>query len=250
MTITGGNTLGLATRGVHFSVSIPSTPTIVTIVDNVDQDSITVSVTGSGTIQLYYRVKYTTAWTAGQSRSGSGDIIQTGLTAGSWYEIYATATVEGNTSAPSTLSIIRLSDSDDTTIETALFAILHSDATIEGIVSDRIFPNIVQQGEAMPAITYQQISGPRDQTMDGPSGLVQTRFQINCLAEKYIDARTLAEAVRKELDGYHGTVNTVVIQIIMLADEADLPQVKPGTDRLKRYGKRLDFIIWFNEPTS
>lgn len=134
-----------------------------------------------------------------------------------------------------------------TTIETAIYSILVQDATINGLVSTRIYPNLIPQGKAMPAITYQQISGVRDAVMDGPTGLVAARFQINCWAKKYNDAKELTEAVRKELDGYSGTVNSRKIEVIMLEDEGDMPQILPGTDVLKRHGKRLDFIVWFKE---
>jgi len=250
MTILADNPVALATGGVLYELTTPAAPVISAVADNGDQDGITVSVTGTGTIQLYYRVKYTTAWTAGQSRSGSGDIAQTGLTAGKWYELYATDTVAGIESPPSGISTIKVVDSDDTTIETALFAIITGDATIESLIASRVYPNVVPQGAAMPAITYQQISGPRDHVMDGPSGLVGARFQLNCWSGDYAQARQLAEAVRKELNGYSGTVNTRQISAILLEDEGDMPQVRPGTDELMRYGKRMDFIIWFKEPTS
>lgn len=250
MTILSKNVIALITGGVFYGLTTPAAPTISAVVDNGDQDSITVTVTGSGTIQLYYRIKYTTTWTAGQNRSGAGNIVQTGLTAGSWYELYITDTIAGIESPPSKIRVIRVVDSDDTTIETALFSILIGDATINSLIATRVYPNIVPQNAPMPAITYQQISGPRDHVMAGPTGLVGARYQINCWASSYAGAKELAEAVRKELDGYSGTVNTRVIEVIILEDEGDMPEVTPGADALKRFGKRLDFIVWFKEPTS
>jgi hypothetical protein len=134
-----------------------------------------------------------------------------------------------------------------TSIETAIRYILSQDSSVAALVFDRIFPNVVPQGEAMPALTFQQISFPRDMTADGPSGLANPRIQVNAHATTYSGAKTLAVAVREALNGYHGTVNGIVIQLISLQDEGDVPVVNAGVDVLTRYGKRLDFEVWFIE---
>jgi len=99
----------------------------------------------------------------------------------------------------------------------------------------------------VPAVTYQQISGVRDQTLSGPSGCVECRFQINCWAKSYKEADQLAEAVRGALDGYSGTKQDVIIQVIHLIDEADLPVIAADNAELNRHCKRLDFQIWHYE---
>ena len=45
-----------------------------------------------------------------------------------------------------------------TTIEAILNSLLKEDINIAAIVSTRVYPNIILQGAAMPALTYQQIS--------------------------------------------------------------------------------------------
>ena len=70
----------------------PAAPVITNAVDDGNGSSITVSLTGTGTLGLYYRQKLASSFTTGLTRVGSGDITQTGLTQGTWYEIYATAT--------------------------------------------------------------------------------------------------------------------------------------------------------------
>ena len=97
----------------------------------------------------------------------------------------------------------------------------------------------------MPAITYQQLSGIRDEVMAGPSGQINARFQIQCWSDTYEETRDISNAVRVLLDGYDGDANGVEIQAIHLIDESDSPQFPAGTDVIKRYAKRLDFNIWF-----
>lgn len=136
------------------------------------------------------------------------------------------------------------------TIEEAIYWILTNDATVVSLVSTRIYPNEIPQGKSMPAVSVQQISGVRDHSLDGPSGLVEARFQVNCWEDDYVGARTLAHAARLALNNYSGTVGTCVIQCIQMVNEIDTPVILPGADVLKRFGKSLDFIIWFDEVTS
>jgi len=133
------------------------------------------------------------------------------------------------------------------TIEAVIDSLLREDISIAAIVSTRIYPNIVKQGVSMPALTYQQISGLRDELLEGPSGLVESRFQINCWSDLYSETRDLADAIENKFDGLDGTFNGVEIEAIHLIDESDIPQFPAGTDVIKRYGKRLDFTVWFKE---
>lgn len=132
----------------------------------------------------------------------------------------------------------------DGTAEATLQRILLAAPVISNLIGSRLYPNIVPQKAPMPAITYQQISGPRGHDMQGAIGLTKARYQINCWAASYAKAKELAEAVRLTLDGYSssGTIN-----VVHLANEGDMPETLPGEDLLTRYGKRLDLFVWFRE---
>lgn len=234
----------------NFRGEVPEAPTISSVSDNGDQSSITVSVSGSNTIQLYYRTRNTIEWIEGESRSGDGDIVQGDLTGGSWYELYATSIDGEMESAPSSIKKIKVLGSDDSTIETAIFSMLADDSEIGSMAGDRIYPNKIPQDSELPAITYQEISGLRQHVMAGPVGLVKSRYQVNCWAESYSECKTLSEAVRKEMDGYDGTVNGVEIEVIMLASEIDIPEISEDKEIISVYGKGLDFVVWYKEATS
>ena len=132
-------------------------------------------------------------------------------------------------------------------IETELEYLMVNDGSVSALVSTRVYPNILLQGAAMPAITYQQISGMRDEVMDSPTGLVESRFQFNYWSDTYSETREIAAAVEDLLDGYSGTVSGVKIEAIHLIDEGDIPQFPAGNDVSKRYGKRHDYTVWFKE---
>lgn len=76
---------------------------------------------------------------------------------------------------------------------------------VKAIVANRIYPVTLPQYETTkavyPALVYTLDDRPRTQTHDGPDGLVQSFYILDCLAEKYIDAKSLAEKVRFAING-------------------------------------------------
>jgi hypothetical protein len=134
-------------------------------------------------------------------------------------------------------------------IESALHNILVNNTAVNALVGSGIYPNIIPQKAAIPAITYQQISGVRVHNMVEAVGMVKARFQFNCWAASYAKTREIAKAVRLALDNYSGTASQTVIDVIHLDNEGDMPEMMAGADELGRYGKYLDFIVWFREQT-
>jgi hypothetical protein len=228
--------------------SPPSAPLITGVVDNADQDSVTVSVVTTpitNTVQLYYRQKTLSAWTTGETRTGSGDIVQTGLTAGIFYEIYCTAK-NPNESAPSNLVTIFLASVPGTgTLEQSLYIILTGDSTLEGLVAGRITPG-GDPVKGPTSVVYYGISMDADKhSMDGPDTLATRRFQINSYGLSGLQAVGVANAVRKALDGFSGTVDGVAISYVSLRDEGDLDDYEPGNKTISRHGVRQDYEITY-----
>lgn len=97
--------------------AVVDAPTLSSVIDNEDQDSVTAVVVSDSedyTIQLYYRLRYATSWTTGESRTGSGSIIQTGLTAGNWYEFYAAISDDDYVSGPSAVKTCKVIEASTT----------------------------------------------------------------------------------------------------------------------------------------
>jgi Protein of unknown function (DUF3168) len=80
--------------------------------------------------------------------------------------------------------------------------------TISTIAGDRIQPIPAPEDLSQyPLITYQAVSDrPMDQNCDGPSGVTEMRIVFDCLAKRYLDARTLARAVKAALNGFKGAL--------------------------------------------
>ena len=117
-----------------------------------------------------------------------------------------------------------------------------ADATVTGLVVARMSPMRLPQNPTFPALVYTQISGPRDRNLSGPSGRVVARFQIDCWAKTYLQAQSLADAVRARLDGYQGTMGATVVGSVALENETDDLEEEP-----EEYRKIQDYMIAFCE---
>lgn len=111
----------------------------------------------------------------------------------------------------------------------------------------RLTPQIMARESLLPAMTYQRIATPRVRSLAGPSGLAHPRFQLNCWATTYAGAKTLSEAVRSRVDGYSGVIGSDVIGDINLEDDGDMFDAGVETETFRRYGIRLDIIVWHEE---
>jgi hypothetical protein len=58
------------------------------------------------------------------------------------------------------------------------------------------------QGTSLPAIVLTTVSDGEPITLGGMTGLMQSRFQVDCYADAYKDASDLATSVRAHLSGY------------------------------------------------
>jgi len=133
-------------------------------------------------------------------------------------------------------------------IEEALYAYLTNYAELTALVGDRIYPVILPQNTTLPAVTFQRISGIREYSQSGPSGLAHPRFQFSCWAEKYEEAKAVAEQIRLALEGYKGMMggsDGVRVDAIYVEDDHDI--YDPET---KEYHVALDAIIWHEEVTA
>lgn len=122
------------------------------------------------------------------------------------------------------------------TFEADLKAHLAAASDIVAAVSDRIFPAVIPQGQAVPAITFQAISGTPQTDLSGDDGqLINYRMQINCWAESYLAAKALAEAVRVRLK-----TAAITFKAVPLVSAQDVFEETP-----KRFGVYMDFSFWY-----
>jgi hypothetical protein len=130
-------------------------------------------------------------------------------------------------------------------MEEALRSYLLAATPVSALVATRIHWVRSPQAAASPRIVLFRISGIRDMRMDGPTGLIASRVQVDCIGSTYESAKTLARAVEARLSGYSGTTSGVVFQGCFLIGERDDFEDTDTPDKLFRTS--LDFNIWHKE---
>jgi len=132
-------------------------------------------------------------------------------------------------------------------ITDAIDSLLINNSSITDLVGDRIYSQVREQLDGLPAITYQVISGIRGHDMSGPSGLVEGRIQINCFATTPLASLQLAAVVRAALSGLSGSPAGVRIECMLLEDQSDLPSIEPENEEMNVYAQMMDFYVLYKE---
>lgn len=132
-------------------------------------------------------------------------------------------------------------------ISDAIDSLLINNTSITDLVGDKVYSQIREQSDGLPAITYQIISGIRNFDMSGPNGFVEGRIQINCFAETILEADRLSAVVRIALNGVKGGAAGIEIECCLLDDVGDLPAIEPGNEQMNVYAKMMDFFVLYKE---
>lgn len=127
------------------------------------------------------------------------------------------------------------------TIEEAIREILATNSTVKAITT-RVYPSTLPQAPVYPLILYIRISGRRENTLGGPSGMANPRFQIEAWAATYSAAKALANAIRGALNGHQGTVGQVEIGSLLIQSERDVYEPEVACHRII-----MDYSIWHKE---
>jgi hypothetical protein len=98
------------------------------------------------------------------------------------------------------------------------------------------------QGEKPPYAVMQRITGIRDNHFQGPSGLVESRVQIDCYDKTYDGVAAMGRSIVSLLSGRR----VGIIQAIFIDSERDLPAADAG-EVSKLFRKSVDIIIHHKE---
>jgi len=130
-------------------------------------------------------------------------------------------------------------------IEQALMTFLLAQTGITDLVGTRIHFVQAPQDTETPYLVFQKISGVREHSHDGASGLANPRFQFSAFAETYSAAKGVIAALQTALDGYTGTmggVGGVYVGAALYEDENDLGREDSGL-----FGVSADYFFWHEE---
>lgn len=128
-------------------------------------------------------------------------------------------------------------------MEEQLTALLLGAASLTALVpASSVHWGRAPQGTKPTYITMQVISGLPDYHMQGPSGYVSNRVQIDVYALTYGASKKAARALKSVLSGYKGGL----FQGVFIDSERDLPAMDAG-EVSTLFRTSIDFIIHHQE---
>ncbi|MBE3590007.1 MAG: DUF3168 domain-containing protein [Firmicutes bacterium] len=107
-------------------------------------------------------------------------------------------------------------------VEADLRSCLVAYAPLAALVSSRIYPLALPESPTLPAISYQRISRRNERTMGSPVAVQVARFQLDCWAQSYGQAKDVAAQVMAALDGRSGAMGGTTILDAHVVSELDL----------------------------
>lgn len=128
-------------------------------------------------------------------------------------------------------------------LEQALYNRLSTYSALTALVGDRINPVRLPQGTAYPAVSYFRVSRPTRRTFGGNTAIASPRFQFDCWAKRYTDAKAVADQLIAALNNFSGTMGGtggVEVQDIELMNEMD----DDFLDTADLYHVVLEFTVW------
>lgn len=115
-------------------------------------------------------------------------------------------------------------------IEKAIFKLLTDTTAISQIVGSRVFPVILPENAALPAIVFGRVStNGAPLSHDGSTGIVTSYFEITAIAKDVQIAKTLSTQIRKRFSGFTGKVDGFSIFRASVESESDEYDVETGT---------------------
>lgn len=128
-------------------------------------------------------------------------------------------------------------------LEQAFPEYLLSVPEITAIVRDQIYGIVRPQGlRPLPEILVSRSQTSAIETFCGVASLKSSEFQVDCYGAGLAEAATLADALRKALKNFSGTMGDIVVQKVFLTNQFSAYDPDPGTIRVTQ-----TYNFWFLE---
>ena len=127
-----------------------------------------------------------------------------------------------------------------------LVSLLTGESTISSIVGSRVYVSKAPQTATLPYIVITQMSSEEYKSLDNTGQLRALDFDIDCKADRSVEAETLGNAVRVFIQDYAGTAGSETIEAVLLNDEST--DFEPPTDAsdVGIHTVLIDVTIQFN----
>ena len=131
--------------------------------------------------------------------------------------------------------------------EAVLRTALVGTTAVSSLVSSRIYPVLAPASAALPFVTWRRSGIDREQTLGGPMGMPRVSVEYSIYGTTYEEARQVADAMRRVLDGYGGTSDNTEVKQASLEDESDDFVQLAGADLPPVYQVTQRYDVWWSE---
>lgn len=118
-------------------------------------------------------------------------------------------------------------------------------------LANKVFQARAPQNQQPPFVVFQRSDSQRWRSINGPSGMTQTTFQVDVYARTALEAKDLALAIEGDLDGFRGTVaygNTspaTTLRIGGISHQGDFETIDQ-TDNPFLYRISADYLVTYD----
>jgi hypothetical protein len=99
------------------------------------------------------------------------------------------------------------------------------------------------QTSLLPSVVLYRISNIPDYTMDGPSGLIESRVQMDTFAKSYAEAKNTSRILINNISGFHGTIGDTKFNLVSIDGERDIYDASEN-DAERFYRVSVDLLIY------
>jgi hypothetical protein len=131
--------------------------------------------------------------------------------------------------------------------EAVLRTAMVGNTAVTSLVSSRIYPVLAPASAALPFVTWRRSGIDREQTLGGPMGMPRVSVEYSIYGTTYEEARQVADAMRRVLDGYGGTSDNTEVKQSSLEDESDDFVQLAGADLPPVYQVTQRYDVWWIE---
>jgi hypothetical protein len=129
----------------------------------------------------------------------------------------------------------------------SIYKYLSLNAYISAAAGDRIYPELMPQQAALPAIVYSQINCRYDSALQKDTGFSRLTVQFNSYDETFGKAKKLGRIVKKAFQDYKGNMYGTDIQAVFIrSDFITMSRLKLNFDT-EKYVSVIEIECYYTE---
>lgn len=131
--------------------------------------------------------------------------------------------------------------------EIVLRAALVANSPVTTFIGSRIFPLLAPASAELPFVIWRRTGINREQSLKAPIGVPTVTVEYVVYGTTYEQARQIADAMRRVLDGYAGSADNTQVRNVSLVDESDDFVTLEGADLPPVYSVTQSYDVAWQE---